>query len=356
MSSFLVESDFLDKFNQHNKSFANYNRLNTTLQLMPRVWLEFIAVIGLSTLVLSIVLQEKDVSLILPIMAMFGVATIRLIPSTLKVINAVQNIIYNKKSVDIIFEDLKFEVKSESNQRAKKPIPFPANIELQGVMFNYPTAGINALKEISFCLNHGKSLGIIGESGSGKSTLIDVILGLLTPASGKVNVNSIDINGSKVSLRNWQDNVGYVPQTIYLTDDTLRRNIAFGLPNEKISEKSIEKSIEIAQLKGFVKSLPEGLNTVVGERGVRLSGGQRQRIGIARAIYHDPSVLVLDEATSALDNETEKALMECIDILENKSKIIVAHRLSTVKNCDIIIHIKKGVIVEIGSPDKVLSI
>jgi ABC-type multidrug transport system fused ATPase/permease subunit len=199
----------------------------------------------------------------------------------------------------------------------------------------------------------GTSVGFIGGSGAGKSTLVDVILGLLTPTAGTVNVDGNDI---QTCLRSWQDLIGYVPQTIFLTDDSIRRNVAFGLPSEQIDDAAVWKALSAAQLDQFVSNLPQELNTVVGERGVRLSGGQRQRIGIARALYHDPAVLVLDEATSSLDTATERDVMDAVRALHGeKTLIIVAHRLSTVEECDHIFRLEQGRVVEEGNASEMLS-
>ena len=348
------EDDFLAQFKEHNSKFANFNRLNTTLQALPRLWLEFLAVIGLSILVISIIIQGNNLNVILPTLGLFAVAAFRLIPSAIKILNAVQNIRYNQPSIDILYEDLKLEVPdTESTNPDKTSMLY---LGLDNISFKYPSVSSYAVKDVSFDLPHGKSIGIVGQSGSGKSTLVDIILGLLIPCEGVIRVNGNDIHASDNSLKSWQRNIGYVPQSIYLTDDTMRRNIAFGLAEDKIDDDAIQAASKAAQLDEFINTLPEGLNTIVGERGVRLSGGQRQRIGIARALYHNPKILLLDEASSALDNDTEMAVMESIKQLKDKTIIIVAHRLSTVKHCDLIIRMKQGVIIEKGLPDKILSV
>jgi ABC-type multidrug transport system fused ATPase/permease subunit len=225
--------------------------------------------------------------------------------------------------------------------------PFTTGLELRGVTFRYPTAPRPSLEEVSLVVRRGEAVGFVGPSGAGKSTLVDVILGLFVPDSGTVLVDGEDVHAN---LRNWQDQVGYVPQAIYLTDDTLRRNVAFGLADRRIHEAAVRRAIRLAQLEEFVDSLPAGLDTVVGERGVRLSGGQRQRIGIARALYHDPSVLVLDEATSSLDTPTEHGVMQSVQALQGtKTVIIVAHRLSTVEYCDRLYRIEAGRLTEQGT-------
>ena len=209
------------------------------------------------------------------------------------------------------------------------------------------------MQDVSLVVRRGEAVGFVGPSGAGKSTLVDVILGLFAPTSGTVLVDGVDIQDN---LRNWQNQIGYVPQTIYLTDDTLRRNVAFGLGDENIDEQSVVDAIRLAQLEEFVASLPDKLGTVVGERGVRLSGGQRQRIGIARALYHNPSVLVLDEATSSLDTPTEHGVMQAVQALQgSKTVIIVAHRLSTVEYCDRLYRIEDSRLTEQGTFDEVVK-
>jgi ABC-type multidrug transport system fused ATPase/permease subunit len=219
-------------------------------------------------------------------------------------------------------------------------VPFQTEIRLANVNFTYPSAAAPALRDLRLRISKGEAVGFVGPSGSGKSTLVDVVLGLLTPGTGQVLVDNKDIQGN---LRAWQDQIGYVPQSIYLTDDTLRRNVAFGLPDREIDEAAVSRAVRAAQLEEFVEGLPKGLDTIVGERGIRLSGGQRQRIGIARALYHDPAVLVLDEATSALDTVTERDVMQAVSALHgNKTVLIVAHRLSTVANCDRLYRLEQG--------------
>ena len=200
------------------------------------------------------------------------------------------------------------------------------------------------LNEVSLVIPKGKMVAFIGESGAGKTTLVDIVLGLLSPQMGKIYVDDINV---RKHLYLWQKEIGYIPQTIYLSDDTIRNNIAFGIKESEIDEEAVKEALHKAQLFDFVDNLSEGLATVVGDRGIRLSGGQRQRIGIARALYHNPQVLVLDEATSALDNETEAAVMEAIDFLQGeKTILIIAHRLTTIKNADIIYEVGNGKVVE----------
>ncbi|MFM8802532.1 MAG: ATP-binding cassette domain-containing protein, partial [Planctomycetia bacterium] len=228
-----------------------------------------------------------------------------------------------------------------------QPLRFREAIALEAVSYRYPRSDQTVLDSVSLTIPHGGSVGFVGGSGAGKSTLVDVILGLLPPTAGRVAVDSVDI---QANLRGWQDRVGYVSQTIYLCDDSIRRNVAFGVPEEAIDEQAVRRALAAARLDAFVDGLPDGADTRVGERGVRLSGGQRQRIGIARALYHDPQVLVLDEATSALDTETEQEVMAAVNALHGtKTLIIVAHRLSTVSDCDRLYRLDGGRVVASGT-------
>jgi ABC-type multidrug transport system fused ATPase/permease subunit len=230
---------------------------------------------------------------------------------------------------------------------------FSEDITLKNVVYQYPETSHKVLQNISIRITKGSTVGLIGLSGSGKSTLVDVLLGLFDPISGEVYSDEISI---KTNVREWQSKIGYVPQTIYLTDDTIRNNIAFGISKNDINENAINRVIQSAHLEEFINSLPMGLETIVGERGVKLSGGQRQRIGIARALYSDPPILVLDEATSSLDDETEHVVMDAIKSLHGlKTIVIVAHRLSTIEHCDWLYRLEKGVIIEQGVPEKILT-
>jgi ABC-type multidrug transport system fused ATPase/permease subunit len=227
------------------------------------------------------------------------------------------------------------------------------NIEVDSLVFSYEGIESPVLNNVNVHIRKGEAVGFVGQSGSGKSTLIDIMLGLLHPQGGLVSVNGQRIDDVKQS---WQQQIGYIPQTIFLMDDSLRRNIAIGIADKEIDELAITEALKSAQLEDFVASLPEGIDTVVGERGVRLSGGQRQRIGIARALYHRPSVLVLDEATSSLDTETEHGVMQAVQALQgDKTVIIVAHRLSTVEYCDRLYRLDAGRIVDEGTFGEVMN-
>lgn len=346
------EADFLEQYRMHNAQSARVGQLQATLQQLPRLWLELLAVSGLAILVVSMLAQGRALEAVLPTLGLFAAAAFRLMPSVNRVLGAVQSLRYGLAMIDTLYAEFKLAAPEAGGARTSI-VPFRAVLELNNITYAYPSASVTALKEISLTICHGESVGLVGSSGSGKSTLVDILLGLLTPDCGEVRLDGENI---QQNLRNWQDQIGYVPQTIFLTDDTLARNVAFGLPNSQIDEDAVWRAIRAAQLEDFVHSLPMKLETVVGERGIRLSGGQRQRIGIARALYHDPAVLVLDEATSSLDTATERDVMQAVRALHGRKTIlIIAHRLSTVEHCDRLYRLEMGQVVEEGSPETMLA-
>jgi ABC-type multidrug transport system fused ATPase/permease subunit len=349
------EKEFLRIFYSHQTKRARLNRLYAIISNLPKLWLECLGMLGLALLVIIMIAQNKPLDSIVPTLTLFAVASFRLMPSVNKILNAFQGLSYTKASIEMIYDELSFKIVDHHIENPdNKTYQLKEKITVEDLTFFYPATAQPALKNCSFSIPLGQSVGIIGSSGSGKSTLIDIILGLLQPASGRVLVDTYDINQSYQSLRGWQNQIGYVNQSIYLTDDTLRKNVAFGIFEENIDDKSIERAIKAAQLDEFIDSLPHGLNTMVGERGVRLSGGQRQRIGIARALYHNPPVLVLDEATSALDQLTEQGVMNSVKLLKGKTVIIVAHRYSTIEHCDWIIKLSHGKLVSQGPATEIL--
>ena len=345
------ETDFLEQYRVHNVQSARMGQLQTTLQQLPRLWLELLAVSGLAMLVISMLAQDRALETVLPTLGLFAAAAFRILPSINRVLGAVQGLRYCLPVVDVLQTELNLATPETVNTRIVVT-PFRAALELSQVTYSYPSASEPALRDIALTIQCGESVGFIGTSGAGKSTLVDILLGLLPPDTGEIRVDGENILGN---LRNWQDQIGYVPQSIFLTDDTLRRNVAFGLADKQIDDAAVQRGIRAAQLDEFVASLPDGLETLVGERGIRLSGGQRQRIGIARALYHDPAVLVLDEATSSLDTATEYDVMQAIRVLNgNKTVLIVAHRLSTVEHCDRVYRLEQGRLVAEGGGDAML--
>ena len=339
------ENEFLSQHEKHLGESIRINRIYNVILTLPRSFMEIITIIGLCLLVVSMVVRDRPLSDIVPILGLFAAAAFRVMPSINRLLMATQTLIFNRSIIASVYRD--FLLDTPEVNSAQRVEPFAKQLELKDVSFKYPTAATPSLQNVSLVVRRGEAVGFVGPSGAGKSTLVDVILGLFAPTSGVVSVDGSDVHQN---LRNWQNQIGYVPQAIYLTDDTLRRNVAFGLNDENIDDDLVREAIRLAQLQEFVATLPDGLETVVGERGVRLSGGQRQRIGIARALYHKPSVLVLDEATSSLDTPTEHGVMQAVQALQgSKTVIIVAHRLSTVEYCDRLYRIEDSRITEEGT-------
>jgi ABC-type multidrug transport system fused ATPase/permease subunit len=346
------EKEFLASYGTHNHACAIMGMRHMVVQAMPRLWLELFAVVGLAIFVISLVVQGKPLVAVVPSLGAFAAGAFRLMPSVNRILATVQGVRYGLPVVENLHAELANLQPAEVRSGAAL-VPFTDALVLDDVTYYYPNTATPALRHVSLKLRKGESVGFIGGSGAGKSTLIDVILGLLTPSIGTVRVDGVDVQSN---LRGWQDQIGYVPQDIYLVDDTLRRNVAFGLPDAEISDQAVWRALRAAQLEEFVRALPDGLETEVGERGVRLSGGQRQRIGIARALYHDPQVLVLDEATSSLDTATEVGVMKAVHALQaEKTVLIVAHRLSTVAGCDYLYRLDQGKVVEAGTASGILG-
>jgi ABC-type multidrug transport system fused ATPase/permease subunit len=338
------ESYFISKYKYSiDKSAQNFIKVNT-LNFIPRYYLELLAVAGLVGIILIMVLNNEPLSSILPSLGIFVAAAFRMIPSVNRIMLSLQQIKY----ADITFEKLLSElnlvedVKSSPKISNFEEICFNSLIEIKNLKFGYDNSNL-IINNINLTIGKGEVIGIIGTSGSGKSTLIDLVLGLLEPNSGEILVDNFSIYKN---LNNWQKKIGYVPQSIFLTDDTLLNNIAFGIQEQHIDYQRVNEAIKKAQLDTFVSNLIEGINTPVGERGVKLSGGQRQRIGIARALYYDPQILILDEATSALDNNTENEVMNSIyEMSGTLTIIIIAHRLTTLNKCNRIIEVGNGIII-----------
>jgi len=353
------EEYFLSQFFHHTSGSAKMSERQNVVLALPRLFLEWVAMAGLALLVLILVIQGRSSTYIIATMGLFGVAAFRVMPSVNRMLSCLQILRFSGPPVQLIDDEIQelcrqaSDLDVISDATPGKPSRSEWSLlELHKVSFRYPGAARHTLEEIDLEIPRGQSVGFIGGSGAGKSTLIDLIMGLYLPDSGAVLLDGTDY---RTNLRDWQNQIGYVPQTIFLTDDSLRRNVAFGIPEEKIDEKKVRAAIEAAQLGEFVASLPEGLDSHVGERGVRISGGQRQRIGIARALYHEPSVLVLDEATSALDIATEKQVMESVQALRSsKTILIVAHRLSTVEGCSLIFRMEDGRVIQAGTYQEVV--
>lgn len=354
-----LENFFLNEFNYHNFKKIDVVSKQYALTFFPRLYLEFIAVVGLVGFMVFEIYLNVSLNTLLPTIAIFIAGAFRMIPSANRIIGSMQYIRYSKPVIDIIYNEILF-IESESQNKiiAKEFVlnnnvqKFEHTLTLKNVDYIYSGTKNKVLFEINLTLHKGETVGFVGTSGSGKSTLIDIILGLLTPTNG-----AVEIDGKPIiqNIQSWQKLIGYVPQTIFLTDDTIRNNIAFGVSSEDINDEAVLEALKSAQLESFIKTLPDGLDTFVGEQGVRLSGGQRQRLGLARALYHHPEVILLDEATSALDSQTEKFVMETVmELRKKKTIVIVAHRLSTLQNCDKIYRLEKGKIIKEGKPAEVL--
>jgi len=346
-----TEEYFASQYGENLLKNSEVVRRFSIAQTLPRFGLEILTIIGLAVLVSTMVLLDSELPEILPVLGLFGAAAFRLLPAVNRLISNFQIINVSRPQVNEVFEDL--DLPDQLNHKNSDRSTLTSAISIVDISFSYAESLKNVVSGVSVKIGRGEAVGLIGSSGSGKSTLVDILLGLLEPNSGKVLVDGSDIHDD---LRGWQDQIGYVPQSIFLTDDTLRRNVAFGLPKDKIDDDAVRSAIRSAQLEEFVASLPDGMETVVGERGVRLSGGQRQRIGIARALYNNPDVLVLDEATSSLDTETEHGVMQAVQALQgDKTVIIVAHRLSTVEYCDRLYRLENAQIVDEGTFSEVTS-
>lgn len=325
-------------------------KLNATIrtQMIVRLnapYLEFIALMGILMIALLVAFSGGSVDQIAAILAFYGLAMFRLKQSIGVIMDSYSYSKANYVSIRPIFNDLK-EIPLPKNEDSL-PISFNHSLVFENVDFAYSGTRQKSLQGINLKINKGESIGLVGTSGAGKTTFVDVLLGLLKPLHGQILVDGRNISEN---ISSWYQLVGYIPQQIYLIDDTIRANIALGVPTNNINDILIWESLEAAQLKEFVQGLPDGLNTIVGERGIRLSGGQRQRIGIARSLYYKPTILVMDEATSALDNKTEKLFVSALDNLRGEHTILViAHRISTVQKCDRIIVIENGVIKADGS-------
>ncbi len=345
------EKYFVNAFSEYGKKKLTAVRNNNVLGNIPKYIIETVCVGAILTVLLIKIWQGTDINSIIPQLTAFAVAAFKLLPSVSKINNYANLIIFLKPSVDLIYRDIRdtedmkdFELK-DSETLLPGENKLPDSISVEGISFTYPGSDKKVLENVSFNIPLGAAAGIVGPSGAGKSTLADLILGILTPDKGSIMYGSMNVHEHPIK---WSKKLAYIPQAIFLSDDTIRNNVAFGIDEDKINEDKVWEALREAQLYDFVKGLDKGLDTMTGERGVRLSGGQRQRIGIARALYDDPEILVLDEATSALDNETEAAVMEAIDsLMGRKTLIIIAHRLSTIANCQYIFRVEdSGVTLE----------
>lgn len=344
------EKYFQNDFEKQNEIYTYVIKQNAFLSSIPKPIMEALCIAGLMAVIaVKVGVGNADSKQFVAILGVFAAAAFKLLPSVNKISSYFAAIVHNGVVIDKVRDEYREIHEHEKNiglssdgkaeETEHKIITLNNEIKVENLEFSYPDTEVPVLSNVSIKISKNCSAAFIGPSGAGKTTFVDLILGILTPQKGKITVDNIDIHEG---MRSWHDKIGYIPQTIYMLDDTIRNNIAFG-DTEEINDERIWEALKQAQLDEFIREMEDGLDTVIGEAGVRLSGGQRQRIGIARALYRKPEVLVLDEATSALDNETEAAVMEAIDSLQGKmTMLIIAHRLSTIQNCDIVYKVDNG--------------
>jgi len=353
---------FLKLFGVHAKLHAQANSTAGLISQIPRYALETLAFGGILLIVLFfLVSMEETAGEVVPLLSLYAFSGYRLLPALQNIFSSISSMRYNSHSLMVLYSDLSKDIVPvfhEQNVVAiqnSQLLRFRHELVLRDVTYSYPGCNVPAIKNINITINYNTTVGFVGGTGSGKTTTVDIILGLLTQSSGQILVDETELTNE--NIRQWQDKLGYVPQHIYLSDDTIIGNIAFGVPQHEINMEAVVNAAKIARLQEFIEDeLPDKYKTVIGERGVRLSGGQRQRIGIARALYHDPEVLIMDEATSALDGITETVVMDAIHALSRRKTIIlIAHRLTTVKNCETIYILEQGNITNQGTYDELME-
>lgn len=350
-----LEQVYIERFAKPAEAYAKGQATAQAISQLPRYALEAIAFGGMLLVILYLLARSGSFTAALPVIALYAFAGYRLMPALQQIYGAITQLRYAGPALDALHLDIKSLREVEYQSRNSKQMQLTNSIELQKIFFSYPNTASPSIKGLNIIIPSNTKVGFVGATGSGKTTTIDLILGLLEPQEGTLRVDGKIINDE--NRREWQSAIGYVPQQIYLSDDTVAANIAFGLECNKVDLKAVERAAKIANLHDFVvNDLPQGYQTFVGERGVRLSGGQRQRIGIARALYHCPQVLILDEATSALDNITEQAVMEAVNNLGREiTVILIAHRLSTVRHCDQIYLLERGELKDKGSYEELMT-
>ena len=344
------EAFFADNYESNGKIGAKLNQKYAIINALPRILIETIFMVSILGYLVVCVALGDDMTQMLPTLTAFGLAAVRLLPCVNRINTYLTDISYFRPCLDYVYENMNInEISKKTNQTLlpvdeTKTMQLRNKIELKDIVYAYPNTDVLIFDHADMEIPYGKSIGIMGPSGAGKSTIVDILLGLL-----KVHEGQLLCDGDNVfdNYPAWLAQIGYIPQSIYLVDEPIRNNIAFGIADDEIDDNRIWQVLEEAQLKEFIQTLPEGMDTTIGDRGVRLSGGQRQRLGIARALYHNPEILVFDEATSALDNETEAAVMEAINSFHGKkTMVIIAHRLNTIEKCDIIYKVEGGKITQ----------
>lgn len=346
------EEYFLQQFSKYGRKAVDSEKLDKVFGTIPRLCIEAFGMSAMLLVIGVLICLGRDMNTMIPQLSVFAMAAVRLLPSVNRMSTSLNSMAYQEPALDKMLEHLSVADRWKENQRVdmyssrisegnhEEEIHLENKVELADITYTYPNTDSPVLYHANMEIPVGKSIGIVGASGSGKTTTVDLMLGLLSLQEGHVLVDGVDI---QQDYEGWLQHIGYIPQMIFMLDDTIRANVAFGIPVADIDDQQIWRVLEEAQLKEFVQSLPDGLDTTIGERGVRLSGGQRQRIGIARALYPNPELLIFDEATSALDNETEAAIMESINALHGKKTlVIIAHRLTTIQECDMVYRVRDG--------------
>lgn len=344
------EDAFLGIYRKYGKRYYNLARDHEVLSSVPRLAIEAFSLSGVLAYMAVMMKLGQDVQTMVPQLSAFAVAAVRLLPSASRINTYLANIAYYRPTLDYVYANVELPKNVDERVAEKKTaqvtdkLAFHDCIKVEQLYYKYPNTDKYIFENARMQVPYGKSVGIMGPSGAGKTTVVDIMLGLLRVESGTITCDGVNV---LEHYGQWLANIGYISQTINMVDDTIRANIAFGVDVDDIDDARVWQVLEEAQLADFVRNLPNGINTVIGERGVRISGGQRQRVGIARALYHDPEILILDEATSALDNDTEAAIMEAIENFHGrKTMLIIAHRLKTIENCDIIYKVENGKITE----------
>ncbi len=351
------EDVFIERFSQPVKKIVDNYCSQSLIATIPKYAFESLSFGGLLLITIYSVVINKNYQEAVPMIGLYTLAAYRIIPALQQIFQSISSIRFGQSALISVCDDMVnySDYRKEKQGTLGQVLPFTRSIEFRNITFQYPKVQKSIVKDFSLLIKANTTIGFVGGTGAGKTTVIDILLGLLSPQEGELLVDGVKLNGD--NLRMWQRNIGYVPQHIYLCDDTVTRNIAFGVPDHEVDRQAVERATQLANIHEFIiNELPNSYETEVGERGIRLSGGQRQRIGIARALYHNPSVVVFDEATSALDGITEDTIMEAIhNLAHKKTIIIIAHRLSTVKECDSIYLLEQGRIVDQGTYQELLT-
>ena len=350
------EQPFLARFTTPSKRYGRFMAQQQVIAMIPRYVFETIAFGGMLIIVIYLLVREQTLVTVLPTLGVYAFASYRLLPALQSIFGSVSSMRFSASAVELLHHDLeRANPVATVDRDAVEPLPFTSLVELRRVTYAYPNAPRPVFDDFSLSVKPRTSVALVGATGSGKTTAIDLLLGLLQPQAGQLMVDGVAVTSA--NMASWQKNLGYVPQEIFLADDTVAANIAFGVPHKKLDQEAVERAARQANIHDFiVNELPRGYETEIGERGIRLSGGQRQRLGIARALYHDPDILILDEATSALDNVTEESVFGAVnEIGKSKTVVMIAHRITTVRACDVIHVLKEGRIVAKGSYDELLQ-